>query len=380
VAGAEARATQRTAKQNGEKLDWSYPPAEKRPFPYEGLPDKTEAAHELYHAWETFALWDNARRARLGTQMRAYERQTGAMMAPMTRVAAANEHAWRPRERSADELGVATADNRYIGFPHTRNEVSVIDVDMAAAVILATDEVADELGVSQDKRIYLTGWAYAKDPEVVSAREDMSRSVAMKLAFDAALGMAGTTTPKLGAFDLYSCFPSALNLACDALGLDPLDERGLTVTGGLPFAGGPSSCYMIHSIASMVDTLRTTGGTGLVTGVGMHMTKHVAAIYSSERPVRTTPVDGAALQAKADEQPLRPILSGVEGEGTVVAYTLTCDRDNNPTRGIVVVDLPDGRALARVHDSGLLADAIEHELVGRTVKISTSDGVNSATW
>lgn len=384
VAGAEALATQRTAKQNGEQLDWSYPPDEKRPFPYEGLPDASEKAHELYHAWETFALWDNARRARLGVGMREYEHGIGAMMAPMTQVAASNPYAWRPRSRAADELAVATAENRYIGFPHTRSEVAVADVDMAAALLIATDEVADELGVPADKRIYLSGWAYALDPEVVSAREDMSRSVAMQLAFDAALSMADTTVADLAAFDLYSCFPSAVHFACDALGLDPLDPRGVTVTGGLPYAGGPSSCYVLHSIASMVERLRAEGGQGLVTGVGMHMTKHVAAVYSAARPSLTSPGDAAALQAAADAQPVRPVLGAVEAEGTVVAYTLTCDRENVPTRGIVVVDVSigdlQGRALARVHEPELLAFMRDRELVGTTVTLTTDGTTNVASW
>ena len=53
-------------------------------------------------------------------------------------------------------------------------------------------------------------------------------------------------------FDIYSCFPSSVNLGCDALGLDPFDPRGLTVTGGLPYAGGAASACLMHAIATMV--------------------------------------------------------------------------------------------------------------------------------
>ena len=51
------------------------------------------------------------------------------------------------------------------------------------------------------------------------------------------LARAGITTADLDWFDLYSCFPSAVEAAVDALGLDPFDPRGLTVTGGLPYHG-----------------------------------------------------------------------------------------------------------------------------------------------
>ena len=68
-------------------------------------------------------------------------------------------------------------------------------------------------------------------------------------------------------FDLYSCFGSSLHLACDALGISPTDPRGLTVTGGLPFAGGPASNYMMHAIATMAGVLRDDpGALGVVSG------------------------------------------------------------------------------------------------------------------
>jgi len=58
--------------------------------------------------------------------------------------------------------------------------------------------------------------------------------------------------------DLYSCFASSLHFACDALGLSPTDSRGLTVTGGLPYHGGPASGYVTHSIAGIVESIAKT--------------------------------------------------------------------------------------------------------------------------
>ena len=108
-------------------------------------------------------------------------------------------------------------------------------------------------------------------------------------------------------FDLYSCFGSSLNFARDALGLALDDERPLTVTGGLPYHGGPASNYMGHSIATMVDTLRGDAGAyGVVSGVGMSMTKHVYGVYSttpgavpSWAPAMTTrPMTGSATRSR----------------------------------------------------------------------------------
>ena len=89
-----------------------------------------------------------------------------------------------------------------------------------------------------------------------------------------------------------SCFGSSLHFARDALGLGADDPRPLTVTGGLPYHGGPASNYMGHSIATMADVLRADPGSlGLVSGVGMHMTKHVFGCYSTE-PAPLRPPDG----------------------------------------------------------------------------------------
>src|SRR6202008_2280893 len=101
---------------------------------------------------------------------------------------------------------------------------------------------------------------------------------------------AGVGIDDIGHIDLYSCFASSVNVALDALGLAQDDSRApFTVTGGLPFSGGAGSDYMTHSIAAMADTLvNDPGSVGLVSGVGMHMQKHVFATYSTA-PGAVTP-------------------------------------------------------------------------------------------
>ncbi len=105
----------------------------------------------------------------------------------------------------------------------------------------------------------------------------------MAAASAEALRGAGADVDDVAFFDLYSCFPSSLHFATDALGILPTDPRGLTVTGGLAYHGGPASGYLTHSIAAMVERLRSAddGALGMVSGVGMHMTKHAFGVYSA---------------------------------------------------------------------------------------------------
>ena len=380
ICSAEALATVRAAKKRGERLPWSH--RKSTPFPWEP-PHESELDHDVLQAWETFPLWDTARRAARGTSLADDAAEAARTMSAMSRVAEANPHAWRPAFLDAQTIGTATPDNRYVGWPYTKHEVAVMDVDMSGALLLATAEKADALGVGEDRRLYLDGWAYAEDPASIAERRDPSRSHGMAVAGRHALAAAGIGLDDLDAFDLYSCFPSSIRLACDAFGLDLDDPRGLTVTGGLPYAGGPASGYLVHAIASTFDRFRAEPGRALITGVGMHLAKHVAAVWSSTpgSAASTTVPDLAGLQAEVEAaQPRERLVTAYSGPATVRAYTVAHGRDGAPVQGLVVLDTTEGRALARVHEPDLLHDAESRELVGADVTVTTDGRRNEARW
>lgn len=371
VTSAEALGTQRAYKKRGERYPYSFKPAEKRPFPWEAPPDPVEVAHEVSQAWLTFAVFDNARRGHLGTGLDEYRTALGEMLAPMTEIAAGSPHAWFPVARSAAEIIEAGPGNRMVGYPYTKYMVAVMDVDMAAAVIVATHERADALGIPADRRVYLRGWSYATDPVLVAARPEMWRSPAMAAAAAEALRGAGIGIDDVGHLDLYSCFGSSLNFACDALGVSPLDERGLTVTGGLPYHGGPGSGYLVHSIAAMSERLRADpGSAGLVSGVGMHMTKHVYGVYSTEPGPIEPPTTVPARAVPAGDA--RPVVAEHDGAASVAAYSVVHGRGGDPEWALLVCDAAGARAYARLEHPDALREAERRELVGRRVRLAPS--------
>lgn len=380
LCSAEALATLRTAKKSGVKLPWSH--RKSSPYPWDP-PHPSELNHEVLQAWETFPLFDTARRAARGATLPDDAAEAATMMARLSATAAQNPYAWRPVALDASTVGTPRPDNRYVGWPYTKNEVAVMDVDMSAAVLLATRAKADALGVDEDSRLYLSGMAYAEDPATVAARADMSQSAAMAVASRHALRRAGLGLDDIDAFDLYSCFPSSVRFACDALGLALDDARGLTLTGGLPYAGGPASGYLTHVLATAFT--RSPGHT-LVTGVGMHMAKHVAAVWSCAPGVATVPdsngtAESTGLQAEVDKaQQHRPVLTEYSGSAMVRAYTVAHGRDGEPQQGLVVLETAEGRALARVLDADLLRDAEARELVGQAVRVTTDGTRNEARW
>ncbi len=379
IAGAEALATVRRLKKAGERPQWSFRPAEKRPFPMDMEFDPSEISHAVFEAYLTFALFDNARRARLGRGLEDHRAALGRVMAPMTAVAAASPHAWFPVARDATEIVTAAADNRLVAYPYTKLMTAIMDVDMAAALVLASAAKADALGVPEERRVYLRGWGYAEDPAHVAGHPELWRSPAMAAAAGAALAGAGIGVDDVAHLDLYSCFASSVCFALDALGIGEDDPRAgaVTQTGGLPYHGGPGSNYMTHSLAAMTETLRDDPGSyGLVSGVGMHMQKHAYGVWSTD-PGAATVTDPAPYVPAAE--PLR-IVESPEGTATVAAYSVLHGRDGAPERALLVCDLPGGGRCYALLDGGdeALAEAEVDELVGRKVTLTPQDQVNLA--
>ena len=242
-------------------------------------------------------------------------------------------------------------------------------------------------------RVYLRGSGYAEDPDHVAAHRDLWRSPAMVTASAAALGGAGIDVDAVAHFDLYSCFASSVSFALDALGVAEDDPRGVTQTGGLPYHGGPGSNYMTHSLAAMVETLRADPGSfGLVSGVGMHMTKHVYGLWSTTpgRPepqapssspppgssTRSSPLSSTTTSPTAAEVEIE-IVESPKGPATVATYSVLHGRDGAPTSALLVCDVPSGgRCYAKLE--GDLGVAESEEIIGRVVSLTPADGVNLA--
>lgn len=379
LTGAEALATVRRLTKAGEKPQWSYPPAEERPFPMDMVFDPSEISHAVFEAYLTFALFDNARRAHLGRGLDAHRDALGRLLAPMTEVAAASPHAWFRVARRPDEIVMPTADNRMVAYPYTKLMTAIMDVDMAASIVLASEERADALGVPTDRRVYLRGWGYAEDPVHVAGHPELWHSPAMAAAARAALDGAGIGVDDVGALDLYSCFASSVCFALDALGIDGADPRAaaVTQTGGLPYHGGPGSNYVTHSLAAMTETLRREPGAhGMVSGVGMHMQKHAYGVLSTVPP--TSAVGDPPPVATGT--PPAAIVGAPEGAGTVATYSVLHGRDGTPERALLVCDLPGGARCYAQLEGGpeVLAQAEADELVGRSVTLRPKDRRNLA--
>lgn len=338
----------------------------------------SELAHGLYEPVAAYPLFESALRHRLGLDAQGQAARLGRLVSDMSRVAADNPRAWKQRFYTPQEVLDPAAGNRYVCHPYTKLMNAIIAVDMAACVLLTTAGTARELGVPPEQCVYLRGAASAADALTLSERPSLSESPALRAAGRAALGQSGLALDELDCLDLYSCFPSAVQVGCEALGLALEDPRGLTVTGGLTLFGGPGNNYSLHAIAELCTRLRARRpAAGLVWANGGYLSKHAVGVYASEAPAQPwEPPDAAVLQASVDALPRPALAPHGEGALTVEACTVRYEQ-GEPALGIVLGRLADGRrCLAQSRDAAALQRLLEDDCVGLRGQVAPGEPVN----
>ena len=334
-----------------------------------------EASYKLHLPTNSYPLFENALRAHYQRSQDEHMRAVGDMFHRLSKVAAANPYAWFPRERSAQELISATADNRMIAFPYTKMLNSIITVNQAASVVITSVAKARSLGISRDKWVYLHGCADAHDIWNITDRLNYYSSPVLRRAGQEALSMAGKSIHEMELFDIYSCFPSAVQIACDELGIAHTDPRGLSLTGGLPYFGGPGNNYSMHAIAQMMIKLREHPGKfGLLNANGWFLTKHSLGIYSTSQPNKQWRRNQADLYQQEILCNTGPnFTESPDGDATIETFTVLFDRNKGAHTGIIIGRLNNGdRFLAETPSSlDVLNDLMQNDAVGRLGKVSS---------
>ena len=283
LCSAEAIGTVKRAKKQGYALDWSQ--SSDKDFIDKRKDFSILSMYEIRHGIVSmpiaYGLMENARRARIGLNGADYARTMAQLWSEFSEISLTRDHAQFARQWSADELLGEELGNYRLNDPYRRWMVAQDAVDLGAAVIITTAGYAKELGIAEDKMIYLHSGADASAP-LISEQTDLSRSAAMEWALESALNLAETEASELGPIDIYSCFPIAVSFAIDALEQTDRLLSSYTLTGGLSFFGGPGNGYSTHAIAAIVDALRSDGSKpGLISANGGVISKESAAIYAA---------------------------------------------------------------------------------------------------
>lgn len=339
-----------------------------------------EMAHLAAAPVQVYPLFETALRAAADDDVETHQVRVSELWARLATAAADNPYAWTPVAYSAEEIRTVTDDNRMVSFPYPKRMCANLGVDQAAAVLICSYEAARSAGVGDDRMVFPLSGGDGREHYFVTERESLATAPGLGIALRQALNGAGVGVDDVARFDLYSCFPSAVQMAMHELGLSDDDPRPVTLTGGLAFAGGPGNSYANHAIAAVVDACRVDPGSiGMVTALGWYVTKHAVGLYSTSPPVDGfRNADADAAHEEIATTPSREPAGAYEGGATVEATSVIFERNGQPNVAIVAALTPDGRrALANVHDRDTMLDMTEQAWEGRRVTLTTDGTTNS---
>jgi acetyl-CoA C-acetyltransferase len=376
ITGGEAFRTYLAAKRDGATLYWAKAADDDHPVSFgKDTPMSHPAELELGIGApvQLYPMFETALRASMGNTPAEHRERLGRLWSGLSHVAADNPHAWIRQAMTPDEITDVSPSNRMIGLPYPKLMNSNNNVDMAAAIIMCSVEAARRLGVSEDRWVFPVAGSDCHEHPYVSHRRSFDHTPAIELGGHRVLELAGLAIDDVSIIDLYSCFPSAVQLGARALGIDPL-ERQWSRTGGLTFAGGPWNNYVSHAIATVVADLREQPDEhALVWGNGGYATRHAFGVYAT-----TPPVDGFVHddpQAEIDAMPRRELAlpADASGRASIESYTVMFDREGAPERAITSCLLADGRRAWGTSDDQDTALALtEGEWVGADVTLTAS--------
>ena len=374
IAGAEGIWSRRRARRRNERIPYTDQP--------DATPDETlgvdvvmnnrvEMERGLSMPINLYPIFESAFRASRGESMDEHRDRLAAMWEKFNQTAVDNPYAWVRTPMTADEIRNPSPANRLVGFPYTKAMNSNWDLDLAAALIVCSADTAASAGVPRDRWVFPHSGTDGRDTDYVSNRGDLHSSPAIRVAGRRALELAGVGADDVDFVDLYSCFPSAVQIAATELGLGL--DRDLTLTGGLTFAGGPLNNYVTHSIATMAGTLRDhPGSVGLCSANGGYLTKHAFGVYATEPPASGFRHENC--QSEIDRFPSVELDAGYSGAATVEAYTVmhgkTPSGEFGPEVALAAVRTPNGRQWAHSADGVLMEAMTETEHIGADVVVS----------
>ena len=330
----------------------------------------------------SYALFESALRGKSGRSLEEHRVHMGKIFERYSRIASKNPYAWSQKSYTADEITIPSPQNRKVIYPYTKRMCSNLFVDQSGALIITSEEIAEKLNIDPASWVYLMGGADFKNIFNISQRPKLYDSPAARKGSQIALEQAGLSLGDIDVFDIYSCFPSIVQIITNEMGLSDNDPRDLTITGGLPYFGGPWSNYSLHAIITAVDIIRKNRSKRImIVANGGYNTKQSFGIYGNKPPVMPWQErDDKEIQKEILRVSLSDPVKEANGQLTIEAYTIYYERDGRPKRGIVIGYLEDGsRTFARIEDEPERLEELENQdLIGGIFQVhfDKESGVN----
>ena len=285
-------------------------------------------------------------------------------------MAASNPAAWNPEPRTPDDIDTPSERNRTLAFPYNKLHCTGWNVDQAAGLVFCSAATAREMGVPEDRWIFPLAVVESNHMTALSERRAVDRSPGFAMAGRRLVERTRFGLDAIDHVELYSCFPAAVRVQRRELGLPP--DRPLTVTGGMPFAGGPLNNFVLQALVRMGEMLRATpGSTGLVTAISGIITKQGLSLWRSGAPERPFVHEDVGTEVAAETHTMR-VVDDRAGTGTVASYTVLCE-GGEPRTGVALVDFSDDqRMIAVTDDAGVIREMMDSEFCGRRARVEAS--------
>ncbi|MFX1324845.1 MAG: hypothetical protein ACFE8N_07805 [Promethearchaeota archaeon] len=330
---------------------------------------------DYYLNWPslTYAILETSIRASSGRSVEEHRNYMGELFEKFSKIAANNPYSWSQKHYTAEEITTPAPDNRIVTYPYTKRMCANNLVDQAATIIVTSEEVAELLSIDKSLWVYIMGGAVLKNVDEIYRRPRLDDSPAAREGIRLALEQAGLEINEIDKFDLYSCFPSIVEIFLKELGLNEDDPRDLTVTGGLPFFGTPLSNYSLHAVINTVEKIRANPSLKvMVIANGGYNTKQSVGIYGTLPPkISWGTRDDSKIQQSIYEEALPEPLEKANGKFKVDGYSIFYHRTGEPVRGVIIGTLENGiRSVAIIDGNPDVFSRLEtQELVGKIVKV-----------
>ena len=311
-----------------------------------------------------YAILESAFRCSKNRDFHDHHRNIANVYSKFSKIAKVNKMGWLKESFTSEDILNSSKRNPQMAFPYNKLHCTSWNVNQAAAMILCSEELADKLNINAKKRIYPLASSENNHMIPTLLRQNLFESYGLNLAAKFILDVCKKNNLKPTYYDLYSCFPAAVQMFAEALRIKNISSTSLT--GGMSFAGGPLNSYVINSTVQLFKKIRENKkNIGIITGVSGMMTKQSFALWSGEPNCQYEFKD---VSLKASKKEIAKELSNKkDGNGKIIGYTVLNDKNSTKKAVIYVEDISGKRNIIRSYDNEVINKMENNEWVGRNI-------------
>ena len=319
-----------------------------------------------------YATMETAIRKNDGEGIEEHQNNIALMYEEFSKIASENKDGWLNHPYAKEDILETSKKNKMLAYPYNKLHCTSWNVNQSAAIIICSEELANELEIDNKKRVYPISSSENNHMIAIQQRPKLYESLGMTYAANSINKMIERLDIKLDAYDLYSCFPAAIKMFTKSIGLD--SEIPKTVTGSMPYAGGPLNSFVIHSTVKMIQKIRALEVEyGLITGVSGMMTKQSFCVWGKEYKEHFI-FDDVTERAKLDESPIE--LSNIsEGKGEIIGYTIIEGNENAAKAVLYLDDEKKHRKVVSSMDKNFINLLTEEEWVGKILRFKDGQAI-----